>query len=803
MKVVEEREQVLNVVGQRLPRVDGWAKVSGRAQYADDLSLPGMLFGKLTRSTHAHARIREVRVDKALGLPGVVAVLTGRDLPVRYSVFPVGQDETALAVDKVRYVGEPVAAVAAVDPYTAEEAARRVEVDYEPLPARMSLEEALAYPEPRIHDYGPEGNVHRLVSLEFGDVEAGFAQAEYVREDLFFYQGSTHAPLEPHSALAWWDPGAKKLTLWTSHQGPHYLHKGLAKALGLEEHQVRVIVPAVGGGFGGKLDIFHHEVCAAKLSMVTGRPVKITLTREEVFYAHRGRHPELLRIRTGVKRDGRITAMHVEAYLDGGAYCSFGPAALLYAGTQQPVTYRIPHYRFQGVRVFTNKPPCGPKRGHGTPQARCALEVHLDKLAQDLEMDPVELRLRNLTGPHELTVNWLEITSNGLRECIQKVVEASGWHQRRGRLPRGHGLGFACSAYLTGAGVSIYFNDMPHSEVHLRVDRTGGVTVYTMATEIGQGSATAVATIVAEVLGLHPQDVNLVTSDTDLTPIDLGSYSSRVTLMVGNAAYQAAVQARDLLWEAVADRLQVPRQRLVARDRRIYDEANPEVGCSFAQAAQWAEAKFGCVATAGSYRPPEKLGTYKGSGVGPSPAYTFSACVAEVRCDPETGEVKVERVWVAHDIGRALNPVLVEGQVEGSVHMALGEALMEEQAFRKELHRGPSWLDYKVPSLYEMPEVLAFLVETHEPRAPFSAKEVGQGPLLCVVPAILNAIADALGVRIDEVPATPEKVLKALEELRKGRAGRVGPNRVPSFSFPPPERVAPPPSWEEKAVRFA
>lgn len=803
MKVVEEREQVLNVVGQRLPRVDGWAKVSGRAQYADDLSLPGMLFGKLAHSTHAHARIREVRVDKALELPGVVAVITGQDLPVRYGVFPVGQDETALAVDKVRYVGEPVAAVAAVDPYVAEEAIRQVEVDYEPLPARMSLEEALRHPEPRIHDYGPQGNVHRLASLEFGDVEAGFAEAEYVREDLFFYQGNTHAPLEPHSALAWWDPGAKKLTVWTSHQGPHYLHKGLAKALGLGEHQVRVIVPAVGGGFGGKLDIFHHEVCAAKLSMITGRPVKITLTREEVFYAHRGRHPELLRIRTGVKRDGRITAMHVEAYLDGGAYCSFGPATLLYAGTQQPVTYRIPHYRFQGVRVFTNKPPCGPKRGHGTPQARCALEVHLDKLAQDLEMDPVELRLRNLTGPHEVTVNWLEITSNGLRECIEKVVQASGWHQRRGRLPRGHGLGFACSAYLTGAGVSIYFSDMPHSEVHLRVDRTGGVTVYTMATEIGQGSATAVATIVAEVLGLQPQDVNVVTSDTDLTPIDLGSYSSRVTLMVGNAAYQAAVQARDMLWEAVADRLQVPRQRLVARGRRIYDEANPEVGCSFAQAAQWAEAKFGCLATAGSYRPPEKLGTYKGSGVGPSPAYTFSACVAEVRCDPETGEVKVERLWVAHDVGRALNPVLVEGQVEGSVHMALGEALMEEQAFRKELHRGPSWLDYKVPSVYEMPEVLTFLVETHEPRAPFSAKEVGQGPLLCVVPAILNAIADALGVRIDEVPATPEKVLKALEELRKGRAGRVGPTRVPSFSFPAPERVTPPPSWEEEAIRSA
>ncbi len=802
MPAVKEREQVFSVVGQRLPRVDGWAKVSGRAQYVDDLSLPGMLFGKLVRSTRAHARLRAVRTERALQLPGVVAAITGTDVPVRYSVFPVGQDETALAVDKVRYVGEPVAAVAAVDEATAEEAARLVEVDYEPLPARMSVEEALAHPEPRIHDYGPFGNVHRLASLEFGDVESGFAEAEVVREDLFFFEGNTHAPLEPHSALAWWDPGAKKLTVWSSHQGPHYLHRGLAKALGLEEHQVRVVVPAVGGGFGGKLDIFHHEVCAAKLSMLTGRPVKITLTREEVFYAHRGRHPELLRIRTGVRRDGRITAMHVEAYLDGGAYCSFGPATLLYAGTQQPVTYRIPHYRFQGVRVFTNKPPCGPKRGHGTPQARCALEVHLDKLAQDLGLDPVDLRLRNLTGPNELTVNWLEITSNGLRECIEKVVEASGWRERRGRLPYGHGLGFACSAYLTGAGVSIYYSDMPHSEVHLRVDRGGGVTVYTMATEIGQGSATAVATIVAEVLGLQPQDVNLVTSDTDLTPIDLGSYSSRVTLMVGNAAIQAAAKVQDMLREAAAERLGVPRDRLVFRGRRVYDQRDPERGAPFAEVARWAEAKFGCLSASGSYRPPEKLGTYKGSGVGPSPAYTFSACVAEVRCDPETGEVKVERVWVAHDIGRALNPVLVEGQVEGSVHMALGEALMEEQAFRKELHRGPSWLDYKVPSVYEMPEVVTFLVETEEPRAPFSAKEVGQGPLLCVIPAVVNAVADALGVRVDEVPVTPEKVLKALDEQRKGRPARVGPVKVPAFSFPAPQRVPRPQEWDE-VVRSA
>ncbi|GBD12413.1 4-hydroxybenzoyl-CoA reductase subunit alpha [bacterium HR24] len=785
----------LNVVGKPLPRVDAWGKATGRTRYADDLSLPRMLYGRLLLSTQPHALIKRIDVSRALELEGVVAVITGRDVPVRYGIMPVGQDETALAVDKVRYAGEPVAAVAALDEDTAEEALSLIEVEYEPLRPIMSIEEALRLPEPRIHDYVPAGNIHRLASLEFGDVAQGFAEADYVREDLFFFQGNTHLPMEQHSALAYWDPAEGKLTLWSSTQTPHYVQRALAKALELPENRVRVIATPVGGGFGGKSDPFHHEICAAKLSMLTGRPVKITLTREEVFYAHRGRHPELMWVRTGVKRDGRITAMEFQAFLDGGAYSSYGPATTYYAGTFQTITYRIPHYRFQAVRVFTNKPPCGPKRGHGTPQPRYALEVHLDKLAHDLGLDPVELRLRNLTGPNEVTVNWLHITSNGLRQCIERIVEASGWREKRGRLPYGRGIGFAVSAYMCGAGLPIYYNDMPHSEVQVKVDRSGNVTAYSMAIDIGQGSDTVIATVVAEVLGLYPEDIRLVTADTDLTPIDLGSYSSRVTMMVGNAAYEAAMKARQLIFRAAARELGVPVRRLEARDRTVFDRRDPSRALPFAEAARLAEARFGLISTIGSYRPPQRLGTYKGSGVGPSPAYSYSACAVEVQCDPETGEVKVEKVWLAHDIGRPINPILVEGQIEGSVYMALGEVLMEEQAFRKGQHRAPSMLDYKSPTIKEMPPVVSILVETDEPRGPFGAKEVGQGPLLCVIPAVANAVYDALGVRIDETPITPEKVLKALDEKAKGGPGRVGPERKPDFAFREPTRVERPPGW--------
>src|SRR5919202_712300 len=423
----------LKIIGKPLPKIDSWAKVIGETKYADDFFLPRMLYGRLLRSTYPHARIVGIDTREAEQLPGVFAVITGRDLPIKYGILPSSQDEEALCVDKVRYVGDPVAAVAAVDEETADRALDLIQVEYEPLTPVMSIKEALDETRDAIHtEGGDHHNIHKLVSLEFGDLVAGFAQAEYIREDTFFYEGNTHLPMEQHAAVAQFTAD-EHLTLWSSTQTPHYVHRALAKTLGLNASQIRVIATPVGGGFGGKTDPFSHEIVAAKLAMVTGRPVKIALNREEVFYCHRGRHPVLMWVRTGVRRDGEITAMHFRSFLDGGAYGSYGVPTTYYTGALQTVTYKIPTYKFEGLRVFTNKPPCGPKRGHGTPQPRFALEVHLDKIAHDLDLDPAEYRKKFVVDNFSKTVNHLTITTCGLRECIDKVVAASGYREKRGR----------------------------------------------------------------------------------------------------------------------------------------------------------------------------------------------------------------------------------------------------------------------------------------------------------------------------------------------------------------------------------
>ncbi len=786
------------VIGQPLPKVDAWDKCVGRTLFADDLALPRMLIGKILRSPHPHALIRRIDPSRARRMPGVHAVITGDDLPITFGILPVSQDEEALCRQKVRFIGDPVAAVAASDEWIAEEALRQIEVEYEPLPALTRIEEALEETTVRIHSYGDGPNIHKMVSLEFGDVAEGFARADYIREDIFFYQGNTHLPLEQHAVVADVGPDGK-LTVWSSTQTPHYVHRALARVLELPPSHIRVKATPVGGGFGGKSDPFSHEIVAAKLAMLTGRPVKITLTREEVFYVHRGRHPVLMWVRTGVMRDGTITAMHFRTFLDGGAYGSYGVATTYYTGALQTVTYRIPCYKFEGVRVFTNKPPCGPKRGHGTPQPRYAMEIHLDKIAEDLGLDPVELRRRQVVTAPSLTVNWLRISSCGLRECIDRVIEASGFREKFRRLPFGRGVGFACSSYLSGAGLPIYWNDMPQSGVQIKIDRGGGVTVFCGSTDIGQGSDSVLAYVVAEVLGIQPEDIRVVTADTDLTPVDLGSYSSRVTVMTGNAAVEAAEKLRQLLFRVAAEKLDVPEDQLAAADRKIFDVADPDRFLTFAEAAQRAEARFGTLGAVGSYRPPAAPGKYKGSGVGPSPSYSYSACVVELEVDPETGFITVHKVWIAHDVGRAINPLLVQGQIEGSVYMGLGEALMEEQVFRSRygLHKTPSMLDYKSPTTLEMPEVESFLIETDDPNGPFGAKEAGQGPLLPVAPAVANAVYDAVGVRIDEIPITPEKILRALEDKARGGAGRIGPKAIPDVRWPEPIRVTPPPDWSE------
>jgi len=788
------------VIGKPFRKVDARAKCVGQTKFADDIVLPRMLFCKILRSHLPHALIKNIDVSKALAMPGVFAVVTGKDFPIPYGILPVSQDEHALCVDKVRFIGDPVAAVAAIDEDVAFDAMNLIEVEYEPLNTISTIEEAVMIDEPRIHDYGDGGNVHKKVSLEFGNLEEGFAEADLVREDTFFYEGNTHLPMEQHAAVAHFDSDGK-ITLWSSTQTPHYVHRALAKVLGLPASHIRVIATPNGGGFGGKSDPFNHEVVVCKLSMITGRPVKCTLTREEVFYCHRGRHPVLMHVKTGVKNDGAITAMHFQSYLDGGAYGSYGVASTFYTGALQTVTYNVPRYKFQGIRTFTNKPPCGPKRGHGTPQPRYALEVQLDKIAEQLQLDPVEIRRKHLAPPNSVTANYLRIGSMGLGACIDKVVEGSRWNERfswdqnNRKLPFGKGIGVACSSYICGAGLPIYWNNMPQSGVQLRLDRQGGVCVMCGSTDIGQGSDSILAYIVAEVLGIDPFDIRVITADTDLTPVDLGSYSSRVTLMTGNAAIQAAERARELLVMAVAEKLGVPIENLSLAERRVFDVENPEVGVSFAEAVVLAESKFGTIGTVGSYTPPRSPGKFKGSGVGPSPAYSYSAAVAEVDVNPDTGIVVVERVWIAHDIGRSINPMLVIGQVEGSVYMGLGEILMEEMVYRENrnvVHKFPSMLEYKSPTTMEMCEVETYLIEDPDPNGPYGAKEVGQGPLLPVPPAVANAVYNAVGVRIDEVPITPEKIMRAMKDKSRGRTARYGPDSVPPVAWPEPLRVLTP-----------
>lgn len=789
----------LRIVGTPFRRVDGWAKVTGQTRFADDLTFPRMLHMRLVRSTVPHAEIRRIDTTVAEGMPGVKGVLTGKDMPVPFGILPVSQDEHGLCPDKVRYVGDPVAAVAALTEDQAAEACSAIEVDYAPLTTIASIDDALSTPEPRIHEYGDEGNLHKKISLQFGSLDEGFGEADEVYEDLYFYEGSTHLPMEQHAAVAVPEDGGR-VTLYTSTQTPHYVHKALAKVLEVPESRVRVIACSVGGGFGGKSDIFNHEIAAAKMALVTGRPVKICLNREEVFYCHRGRHPVLMYLRTGFTRTGAMTAQHLKTALDGGAYGSYGVASTYYTGALQTVTYGLPRYRFDSIRAFTNKPPCGPKRGHATVQPRFALEVHLDKAAHHLGIDPADLRLNNLVAPGSVTANYLEVGTIELGKCIEAVVAGSGWRTRRGNLPEGRGLGLACGSYLTGAGLPIYWNHLPQSAVQLKLDRTGAVAAYCGEAEIGQGSDSVLAACVAEVLGVELDDIVLCVADTGLTPVDLGSYSSRVTLMVGRAAVQAAERARDIVAGAVAEELGAPADRLVFAGRRVCDSQNPERGLSFQEAVQRAEEQHGALATTGSYTPSRAPGRYRGAGVGPSPTYSYTASVIEVVVDPVTGLYEVEQVWIAHDIGRSINPVLAMGQIEGSVYMALGEAMMEEQVFRRLpksrsnalVHKMPSMLEYKSPTFHEMPPCTTYLIENPDPEGPFGAKEVGQGPLLPVMPALANAIHDAVGVRVDQIPIGPHMVRKALEDKAAGGEGRYGPAAFPEVDFGVPLLVPTP-----------
>ncbi|MCH1527389.1 MAG: xanthine dehydrogenase family protein molybdopterin-binding subunit [Candidatus Poseidoniaceae archaeon] len=759
-------------VGKRTPLVDAKAKVTGQAWYGDDVRLANELIGRIVRSPHHHARVKSIDTSKAEALPGVIAVSTGADAPNKFGVLPVTKDEHAMAVEKVRHVGDLVACVAAIDEETAREAVSLIEVDYEVLESVHDAKKGLQDVDDPIHWRGKyhigSTNIQKRVFQEFGD-RSNLEGSHASYSGKWKFMGVNHGFTEPHAVVAHWDSNGR-LQLYTPQQVPHYAHRALATVLEVPMHQVNVIRTFVGGGFGGKSDPFPHEMCAAILARKAGRPVRITFDREEVFWVNRGRHPSNIEIKMHADDEGKISGLDIDALIDGGGFASFGHVTSYYNGVLATAPYELGSFHYTGARVWTNKPASGAMRGHGAVNTRCALEVGLDDMAEKMQVDPIDLRLANLLPPHSKTITGFRITSNGMRQALERVREGSNWDEKFRKMPLGKGIGIGCGFFISGSGLPIHWdpNNFPHATVHIQIDMDGGVTVHTGAADIGQGSTTAVAQVVAEVLALPLELVHVRSHESDTSPVDLGSYSSRVTFMNANAAISAALDIREKLLDAASEILSTPSEYLILNDRRIYNKRDPAEGISYLDALHKSQEDKGALIASGAYRTPPMGGVHKGAAAGLAPAYSFSAYVAEVEVDVELGLIKCTDVWAAHDCGKALNPLAVEGQIIGSCHMGLGQVLSEQMVYGRTGHlQNPNLLEYKIPSVHEMPNVTPIIIESCDPEGPFGAKEAGEGPLLPILPAVVNAVYDAIGVRINELPLTPDKVWAAIAKKMK------------------------------------
>lgn len=782
-----------SILNTRAPRVDAHDKVTGRALYTDDLKRPGMLAAAILHSPLAHAKILNIDTSRAERLPGVMAVVTHREAGTTpYGVSPARYDETIFCYDKVRYVGDEIAAVAAVDLDTALEAVNLIKADFEELPIVLDGSTAMEDGQPQLHEMYPN-NICAQVHWNFGDVEDGRKESHIIRTDHLSSKMQDAAFMEPQSVLAEMDSQGY-LTMWSSTQAPHYVQRTLAMALGIPLHKMRVVKPAVGGGFGPKASCSSAELATCLLAIKTGRPVKLTFDREQVFLHSRARHQFFHTMTSGVKRDGTLSFLEHHCVLDGGAYASFGIATVYYAGSLLGGPYRLRNMKYDGYRVVTNKPACGAQRGHGAVIARALFEVQLDRLAEELGMDPVELRLKNVMEAGETTCNELYVSSFGMKEALEAVRDSAAWQKKRsssGKTRRkGQGIGAACGFFVSGAGYPIYRSRTYHCTVVTKIDEVGGgAAVFSGAADIGQGSDTVLAMITAEELGIPLQDVRVISGDSSLS-VDLGAYSSRTTLMTGAACRNAARDAKRQILEAVAACLQVPPETLDARDgfivgldrdidfshlRKEYLQEHkgfsdlPESSkLTFREASRIAFLERGSIVGTGRYRPPKLGGSFKGAAVGTSPAFGCSAQVAEVTVDLQTGEVTVNRITGAHDCGFAINRTQVEGQMQGSMMMGMGEALMEQVIYDKKGRIvNANLAEYKIPTSLDMPHLEAIIIESNEPHGPYGAKEVGEGAIMPVIPSILNAIYDATGVRIEELPVTPERIVAAMKERAK------------------------------------
>lgn len=758
------------IIGKPIPRVDGVIKAKGEALYTPDIALPGMLYGKMLRSPHPHARIMSIDTSKAAKIRGVKAIITGKDTPdIKYGCmmvfgFPEASDQHLLAKDRVRFIGDPVCAVAATDESIAAEALAHIVVEYEELPAIFSLEEATRPGAVLVHENNP-GNISIGVAYKSGDVEEGFREAYYVREDTFTTQLVQNCCLEPQVCLSNFESSGK-LTLWSSTQAP-FLQKMLMSAvLNIPQENVRVIKPHMGGGFGAKAELFSAHYCAALLSRQCGKPVLMCHTREEEFAASAMRHPMKIELKIGVKKDGTILARKGINWLDGGAYNSLGPQAAADSLMFLSLPYRQPIVDFQSIRVYTNRSPSGAMRGLTGPQVQLATDIQLDIVAEELGMDPLDLKIKNGLRAGDVTASGLRMKSGSIEECLTKIAEKSEWKKKYGKLPPLRGIGVGCNSFPCGTRVLMFGPATALATALIRTNIDGTVTINTGAADIGQGSDTVICQMTAEVLGIKMEDVRNMPPDTDISPPDYYTASSRVTMMVGNAVKNAATALKAKLFEAVAKHLEASAEDLEAKDRRIHVKGSPEKGVSFRDAVNICQMMHGGTTTTaqGNFSPdlgPFDLRTGEGDY---SPSYSFGAQIAEVEIDPDTGRVRITRMLRVHDCGRVINLLGAEGQLQGSVVLGIGGALAENLLFEEGRYLNPSFLDYKFPTSREIPDMENAFIESNDPVGPFGAKEVGEGCINPVAPAILGAIHNATGLRFKELPVTPEMILRGLRE---------------------------------------
>lgn len=778
------------ILNTRAQRVDAADKATGKAIYVDDMTRPDMLYMALLQSPVASGKLRSVDTSKARALPGVVEVVTGEDAgDALFGVSPARYDETVFALDRVRYLGEEIAAVAAHDMETALKAVSLIDLDIDIEPPIMSMDEALEPGAPQLFEKYP-GNVTAEVVQTFGDMDDAPKKADRVYTDHLLNKMQDGAFMEPQGCIAESDHRGN-LTLWSSTQTPHYVQRTISMMLGIELGKVRVVKPAVGGGFGPKASASNLEIAACMLALRTGRPVKGIFTREQVFLRSRARHQFLHKMSLGFKDDGTLVYLDHDCVLDGGAYSSFGIATIYYAGSLLGGPYRLPNMRYHGIRVCTNKPVCGAQRGHGGVIARALFESLMDQAAEDMGMDPVELRLKNIMKEGETTCNDLNMSSLGMQECIEAVRDRSGWNDKRGGLPGGKGIGMSCGFFVSGAGYPIYRSKSWHCTAQVQLAEVGGTALVRSASaEIGQGSDTVLAMITAEELGIPLDAVNVESGDTRHS-LDLGAYSSRQTLMTGHAIRLAAIDARNKVADALAEVFGGPASRFVFKDglvdvtegeldiaaareqfikeHRGFKDHPTSDRLTFTEASRIAFLTSGTIVGLGEYKPPQLGGRFKGAAVGTSPAYGCSAQIVEMEVDPGTGQIFMENVTGAHDCGFAINTTQVEGQMAGNFVMGLGEACYEEVKF-DELGRtvNPNLAEYKIPTSLDMPPFDAIIVESGEPNGPYGAKEVGEGGIMPVIPAIMNAAYAATGVRFRELPLTPERILMAAKQMREG-----------------------------------